>query len=949
MLSVTADGGYTANLPLTITTAPGITIVPATITTQTWTADRTYMINQDSGVPAGATLTIQPGTVVRFAPNTSLSIAGTLIADATAAQSIRFTRQATAGNWGQIKFLDSSIDASFDESGNYTGGSIVRGAIVEYGQGLNLTSAAPYIANSMFGNITSGMMMPSMNGNAIVGSPGPKLVIADNVFSNTGISLSGSNSNGQLSVLGNRLNGGMIQTFGSGNASTVISGNTIVNAVAQNIAMVGITASGTFTITANHVTGGSIGISVNNSSTMYSYNGLISGNLVSSTSDDGIFVSPASSGTPITTTLTENTIVTDHGVGIGINSPGGMGSVSSNVVLHANNLIAAAGAYALRLPDDYSQNVDATGNWWGTIDAAAIPAKIYDGNDKFGIGFVDYAGALSGPTQSAPAYVQDVTVGPDTTLGIQQATIDVQFSKPMDQSANPLVTFAQAKRGTWTSYTLPDFGLSNSTGMNTIRGIAVDRDRIVWFATNYGLARFDGATWKTFSTMDPLPPNNMPIGGLSSIVIDQNGYKWVGGGSGLARFDGASWRVYPFRCGSSTNDPCGTVTSLALDRDGSLWFTTGPGGGIGRFDGANWRFYRNADAGFTINESKMLTIDYNGVKWFVTAGTSGSGVGRFDGATWTLYTPTNSGLPDSYVSGIAIDVDGSAWFSSGYTLARFDGSTWTTYRNASTATGLGSLAIDKNGVKWGTASLYGGVVSFDGTAWKSYPQATSGVMFTDAKMTIGSDGNKWFGSYSPNGNAYVLWGGDDYPLTTNAQWLDDHTWRATYDITSQVPRGAQAISVSGARGSDGMEIAPDSRFGFTVDYAGTISDRTPPNPPQIFATGTPGDPSAVRITWSASDGESGIAAYRYAIGSAPGATDVVNWTNVQASGPAAQVAAVMPSAGIARSGLGLADGQQYWVSVQAQNSGGLWSASQYRSFVAGQQSFITLYLPLSKR
>jgi hypothetical protein len=104
------------------------------------------------------------------------------------------------------------------------------------------------------------------------------------------------------------------------------------------------------------------------------------------------------------------------------------------------------------------------------------------------------------------------------------------------------------------------------------------------------------------------------------------------------------------------------------------------------------------------------------------------------------------------------------------------------------------------------------------------------------------------------------------------------------------------------------------------------------------------------VIWSASDGESGIVAYRYAIGTATGATDVVNWTTVGA-GQAAQAAAVTSGAGagITRSGLGLVDGRQYWVSVQAQNSGGLWSASQYAAFVSGQQSYIKLYLPLSQR
>ena len=79
-------------------------------------------------------------------------------------------------------------------------------------------------------------MMPGISASAISGNPGPKLVIADNVFSNTGISLSGSYPNGQLSVLRNRLSG-TIHTGGSGDAATVISGNTVANAIAQNIAI----------------------------------------------------------------------------------------------------------------------------------------------------------------------------------------------------------------------------------------------------------------------------------------------------------------------------------------------------------------------------------------------------------------------------------------------------------------------------------------------------------------------------------------------------------------------------------------------------------------------------------------------------------------------------------------------------------------------------------------
>jgi hypothetical protein len=129
-----------------------------------------------------------------------------------------------------------------------------------------------------------------------------------------------------------------------------------------------------------------------------------------------------------------------------------------------------------------------------------------------------------------------------------------------------------------------------------------------------------------------------------------------------------------------------------------------------------------------------------------------------------------------------------------------------------------------------------------------------------------------------------------------------------------------------------MEIPADTRFGFTVDYAGQITDQTPPSAPSVMAEGIQGDASSVEVSWSASDPDSSIIAYRYAIGSAAGATDIVNWTNTSTTS-------------ISRSGLGLVDGQQYWVAVQAQNVGGLWSASAYSAFVAGQQS-PRIYLPL---
>jgi len=174
---------------------------------------------------------------------------------------------------------------------------------------------------------------------------------------------------------------------------------------------------------------------------------------------------------------------------------------------------------------------------------------------------------------------------------------------------------------------------------------------------------------------------------------------------------------------------------------------------------------------------------------------------------------------------------------------------------------------------------------------------------------------------------------NQFIITENAQWLDDNTWKATYDITSLVLKGIQTISVSGANDLYGMEIPLDTRFSFTVDYAGQITDQTPPTVPVVFATGKNGDVSFVEISWSAFEFESTITGYRYAIGSAPGATDIVNWTNITGNL-------------INRNGLGLVYGRQYWVSVQARNIGGLWSTSGYSSFVAGEHFYQKIFLPI---
>jgi hypothetical protein len=177
------------------------------------------------------------------------------------------------------------------------------------------------------------------------------------------------------------------------------------------------------------------------------------------------------------------------------------------------------------------------------------------------------------------------------------------------------------------------------------------------------------------------------------------------------------------------------------------------------------------------------------------------------------------------------------------------------------------------------------------------------------------------------------------PLKSDAfyggQWRSGPHYRAEYDMTSLVPRGPYNLTVSGARGADGIEIAPFSDVTFTVDYAGGVTDKTPPSAPTVAADICLNSTYSAAATWSANDAESGIDLYSYALGASAGGTEVVNWTTTDLTT-------------VVRSGLSLLTGQRYYFSVKARNAAGLWSAPASSSFLAGVECR-RAYLPLVMR
>lgn len=138
--------------------AQAATTISGNIISPNWTAANSpYIINENIEVSPGAVLTIEPGTVVKFKKGKGITVRGTLKINGTSNNLVVLTSAeatTTRGDWAGITFADESVDAEFDQNGNYTGGSLIKYAVFSHSQGLKIDNSHPYIANNNFLNNT---------------------------------------------------------------------------------------------------------------------------------------------------------------------------------------------------------------------------------------------------------------------------------------------------------------------------------------------------------------------------------------------------------------------------------------------------------------------------------------------------------------------------------------------------------------------------------------------------------------------------------------------------------------------------------------------------------------------------------------------------------------------------------------------------------------------------
>ena len=279
-------------------------------------------------VSEGVKLTVEAGVEVKFDSGKSLQVFGELVAQGTSSSGITFTsvqESKAAGDWGQIVFYDSSVDASYDGNGDYASGSILEYCTVEYGGGIQLNLANPFINQGTI-RYHSGRGIGTDNYNSSNNSA--TLKITNNTISNNvgGVYLYGL---GTVLVSGNTISNNNVNGSGGGikidgGDGVTISGNTIENNVASNEGG-GIGGGGGYQVFNNVIMGNHarVGGGIKGGGTITG--NVIRGNTTTEPGNVGGGFYDDSPGT------FSNNYVLNNGGG-GIYSPNGQSSITGNII-----------------------------------------------------------------------------------------------------------------------------------------------------------------------------------------------------------------------------------------------------------------------------------------------------------------------------------------------------------------------------------------------------------------------------------------------------------------------------------------------------------------------------------------------------------------------------------------------------------------------------------------
>ena len=232
--------------------------------------------------------------------------------------------------------------------------------------------------------------------------------------------------------------------------------------------------------------------------------------------------------------------------------------------------------------------------------------------------------------------------------------------------ASPLLALDPS--GAITQYGLSVWTTDNGLPQSSVNAIAQTRDGYLWFGTQEGLARFDGAR---FTIFDKRNTPALETHHINALMVARDGTLWIGRNGGLTSYKDGTFRSYSGKEGLTD----GFIWSLAEGQDGSIWMAT-YSRGLCRLHNGKFTSYTMRD-GLPADSVWSVYAARDGSVW---AGTNGGGLSHFENGRFTNYTTTN-GLANNIVWSMHQDRSGDLWIGTNDGLNRLHEGKLTKFTN----------------------------------------------------------------------------------------------------------------------------------------------------------------------------------------------------------------------------------------------------------------------------
>lgn len=322
----------------------------------------------------------------------------------------------------------------------------------------------------------------------------------------------------------------------------------------------------------------------------------------------------------------------------------------------------------------------------------------------------------------------------------------------------------------------------NGFPQNSASDIIQTKEGYLWFATQEGLARFDGVQFTVFdrANTDALPDswiqrfvedstgalwirvvgfapgltryqngafthfttaNGLPNNSLNAPAVDKEGGIWFGTLGGLSHFKGGKFSNYSVKDGL----PGDSVFSLGLDSKNNLWMSTS--GGLARYSNGKIEALTGTPAFpdttfYRVHDFSSVFEDKSGTLWMCTP----RGILSYSGGSSRLYT-TKDGLSSITVNDVHQDSKGDIWFATSSGLSRFQNGRFLTYR-ASTdpdENTIFGIREDSEGSLWLVTGK--GIKRYVNGNFESYKQEDGLSDNVVQRMFIDREGSIWMGTF----------------------------------------------------------------------------------------------------------------------------------------------------------------------------------------------------------